>query len=127
MKEKILKCKKCWYAFPVGNLEVGKKITCPYCKVEGNETEFEDMPQEKYGTGYKKSLDEFKYVLRESSKHIIKAFFKRNIKVFSVKIKDKEYIFKDADGLERSFEEIHFYIQNNIVLQRMFFDIWADL
>lgn len=127
MHDKILKCRKCWYAFPLGKLGVKGNVICPYCKAKGFEDEFEVLSQEEYGTGYTKSLDDFKFILRDASKFIIKAFFKRNVKIFRVEIKDKKYIFKDTDGLERSVEEVYFYIQNDIVLQRMLFDIWMDL
>lgn len=127
MAKKFLKCKKCKYAFLIRQSEDVEIITCQYCGEVSSTEEFEELTPEEYGNGYKLSLDEFKYVLRDASKLMIKAFFRKNIDIFNIEIHKKEYIFRDNDGLERTAEEVHYLIQTNIVLQRKFYDIYSDL
>jgi hypothetical protein len=127
MAKKFLKCKKCKYAFTLRQSDDIKKITCQYCGKVGSTEFFEELSPEEYGNGYKLSLDDFKNVLKDASKYMIRAFFRKNIEIYKVEIHKKEYIFRDNDGLERTVEEVHFLIQTDIVLQRKFYDIYSDL
>lgn len=127
MAKKFLKCKKCKYAFTLRQSDDIKKITCQYCGKGGSTELFEELSEEEYGNGYKLSLDDFKNVLKDASKYMIRAFFRKNIDIYKVEIHKKEYIFRDNNGLERTVEEVHFLIQTDIVLQRKFYEIYSDL
>ncbi len=127
MAKKFLKCKKCKYAFLIRQSENIDSITCPYCGKPNPKEDFEELSPEEYGNGYKLTIDEFKYVLRDASKFMIKAFFRKNIDIYKLEIHKKEYIFRDNDGLERTIEEVHYLIQTDIALQRKFYDIYSDL
>ena len=127
MAKIFVKCRKCKYAFSLRQSEDIEKITCPYCGKIGSKEEFEEMTPEEYGNGYKISLDEFNFVLRDASKYMIRAFFRKNIDIYKVEISKNGYNFRDKEGIERTVEEVHFLIQTDIVLQRKFYDIYADL
>jgi hypothetical protein len=122
-----MKCRKCRYAFPIRQSEDINVIVCPYCGTNRSKEEFEELTLEQYGNGYKLSLEEFKYVLRDSSKYMIRAFFRKNIDIYTLEVNKNGYLFRDNEGLERTVEEVHFLIQTDIVLQRKFYDIYADL
>ncbi|TFG20331.1 MAG: hypothetical protein EU530_03470 [Promethearchaeota archaeon] len=127
MAKKYLKCKKCKYAFLIRQSEGIEKISCQYCGKISPTEEFEELSPDEYGNGYKLSLNEFKYVLRDASKFMIKAFFRKNIDIYNLEIHKKDYVFRDSDGLERTVEEVHYLIQTDIVLQRKFYAIYTDL
>jgi len=127
MVKKFLKCRKCRYAFFLRESIDTERTVCPYCGKIGSKEEYEEMAPEEYGNGYKISLDEFNYVLRDASKYMIRAFFRKNIDIYSVEISKNGYTFRDKDSNERTVEEVHFLIQTNIVLQRKFYDIYSDL
>ena len=127
MAKIFVKCSKCKYAFSIRQSEDIEKITCPYCGKISSKGLFEELSEEEYGNGYKITIDEFKHVLKDASKYMIKAFFRKNIDIYSLEIKKKGYVFRDSDGLERTTEEVHYLIQTNIVLQRKFYDIYSDL
>ena len=113
--------------FQIRQAEDIENVTCPYCgKINPKDT-FEELTEEEYGKGYKLTLEEFKFVLKDASKYMIRAFFRKNIDIYNVDISKKDYSFKDNEGIERSIEEVHFLIQTDLVLQRKFYDIYADL
>ncbi len=127
MAKKFLKCGKCKYAFQIRQSENIEKITCPYCGKTNPKEIFEELTEKEYGNGYKITIDEFKHVLKDASKYMIRAFFRKNVPIYDIEINKKEYIFRDKEKIERTVEEVHFLIQTDIVLQRKFYDIYSDL
>ncbi|TFG18494.1 MAG: hypothetical protein EU530_09145 [Promethearchaeota archaeon] len=121
---KTAKCMKCWYVFLInGNNE---NITCPYCKSTSSEIDFEIFYRDIYGSGYKKSIEDLQNLLRVLSQYSIRRFFKEDVKKYKVKSRNKQYIFANSDGNEVSLQEIHEYIQNDIVLQRKLYNMWMS-
>lgn len=151
-----LKCPECSYvfAFEIGEDNKEVLIQCPYCEKKGNYSNFEDMNQiyndpvikkgteylkellkdaefevvtRDFGTGYQKTLYDLKDVLKDASGNMVKSFFEEDVKVFTALYKDGRYIFTDSDGKEVSIEEVHEYIQNDVVLQRNFYNWWMSM
>jgi len=127
MAKKFLKCGKCKYACQIRQSENIENVTCPYCGKTNSKDTYDVLTEKEYGNGYKITLDEFKYVLRDASKYMIRAFFRKNVPIYDIEIKKKEYVFRDNEGVERTEEEVHFLIQTDIILQRKFYDIYSDL
>ena len=93
MPKIYLKCGKCRYAFQVRQSEGVQKIVCPYCgKANPTET-FEKLTEKEFGNGYKISLEEFRHVLKDASKYMIRAFFRKNVDIFTVDISKKGLIY----------------------------------
>ena len=90
-------------------------------------SEYTDLHRTDYGTGYKKSLNDFKDVLRDASKYMITTYFKEDVKVIKVQYKKDTYIFLNPDGTQISIEKVHEYIQKDVVLQRILYNIWMGL
>ena len=125
---KYLKCPECYYVFPTeihGELEE-LIIQCPYCKKKQKCIQFEDV-QTEYGTGYRKNLDDLKDVLEDASRSVVKSFFEKDVKIFSVIYTKGNYIFKDLNRQEVSIEKVNQHIQSNVVLQRVFYNLWMAL
>ena len=127
MGKKYLKCGKCRYAFQIRQSEEVEEIICPYCGKINPKESFERLTEKQYGNGYKISLDEFRFVLKDASKYMIRAFFRKNIDIYTLEITKKGYKFRDNEGIERTVEEVHFLIQTDLVLQRKFYNIYEDL
>ena len=83
----------------------GQSETCPYCGKENLKDKFEELSEQEYGNGYKITLDEFKHVLKDASKYMIRAFFRKNIDIYSVEISKTGYTFRDK--LELSYAYHH--------------------
>ncbi len=127
MAKKFLKCTKCKYAFSLRQSEDIEKLTCPYCGRKNPKELFEELSETEFGNGYKLSLDEFKHVLKDASKSMIRAFFRKNSDIYSIEINKKGYVFRDNESVEQAVEVVHFAIQNDLVLQRKFYEIYNEL
>jgi hypothetical protein len=125
MSIKYLKCPECFYVFPTeihGEIEE-LIIQCPYCKKKRKCIQFEES-QTEYGTGYRKNLDDLKDVLEDASENEVKSFFEKDVKIYAVNYTKGNYIFEDLNGQEVSIEKVNQYIQSNVVLQRIFYNLW---
>ena len=125
---KYLKCLDCSYVFPTeirGELEE-LIMQCPYCKNKYNCKQFEEV-QTEYGTGYRKKLKDFKDVLDDASRSVVKSFFEKDVRIYTVIYREGNYIFKDENEQEVSIEKVNQYIQSNVVLQRIFYNLWMGL
>ena len=77
MAKKFLKCAKCKYAFQIRQSGEIKQITCPYCGKTNQKDTFAELNEEQFGNGYKISIKEFRHVLKDASKYMIRAFFRK--------------------------------------------------
>jgi len=126
MPKKILKCRDCVYVFIIHFYEEEVKIICPYCKKQGKISEFEDTHQTEYGIGYMRTFEEFNKLLRDVSRDKIQMFFQNVVRVIAVEFKNGKYVFTEENGNEISRKKVHEFIQNDVVLQRDFYNIWMD-
>ncbi|MHA1979318.1 MAG: hypothetical protein ACW98I_20625 [Candidatus Hodarchaeales archaeon] len=125
---KYLKCPECSYVFPteIHGEQEELIIQCPYCKKKQKCIQFEEE-QTEYGTGYRKDLDDLKDVLEDASRSVVKSFFAKDVKIYTVIYTKGNYIFKDLNGQKVSIEKVNQHIQSNVVLQRIFYNLWMGL
>lgn len=129
MGSEKIKCKRCQYVF-IGDQQ-GKEtvLTCPYCKYSGNGEDFTllgSYDEDEGETFYSRTFNEFQDALRQIPQEKLRKFFKNKITGVEFHIQDGKVEFRKFNGPPLSYEEIHSRIQNDVTLQRDFYNLWMS-